>query len=91
MPVLVLPQELTHRQAPACLRKLLQGLKVHKEPGVVVDAQALSVFDTSALAVLLECRREALSDRKTFAVQGLPAALTSMARLYGVADLLPAA
>ncbi|RZJ61100.1 MAG: STAS domain-containing protein, partial [Acidovorax sp.] len=70
--MLVLPAELTHRQATACLRMLLQGLKVHREPGVVVDANALTVFDTSALAVLLECRREALAMRKTFSVQGLP-------------------
>ena len=86
--MLVLPAELTHRQATACLHMLLQGLKAHREPGVVVDAKALTVFDTSALAVLLECRREALTRRKTFAVQGLPAALRSMAGLYGVGLLL---
>jgi len=40
--------------------------------------------------VLLECRREALSERKAFAVKGLPAALAGMAALYGVAELLPA-
>ena len=86
--MLVLPTELTHRQATACLQMLLQGLNAHREPGVVVDASAMSVFDTSALAVLLECRREALSRSKTFAVQGLPAALRSMAGLYGVGLLL---
>lgn len=91
MSMLVLPPELTHRQATACLRMLMQGLRVHRQSAVVVDAHALAVFDTSALAVLLECRREALSERKTFAVQGLPPALASMAGLYGVADLLPAA
>ena len=85
--MLVLPAELTHRQATACLHMLLQGLKVHREPGVVVDASALAVFDSSALAVLLECRREALVLRKTFAVRGLPTALRSLAGLYGV-DLL---
>ena len=89
--MLVLPPELTHRQASACLRMLMQGLRVHRDSAVVVDARALAVFDTSALAVLLECRREALSVRKTFAVQGLPPALMGMAGLYGVADLLPTA
>ena len=58
--MLVLPPELTHRQATACLQMLLQGLRVHRESGVVVDASAMTVFDSSALAVLLECRREAL-------------------------------
>ena len=86
--MLVLPAELTHRQATACLHMLLQGLKVHREPGVVVDASALTAFDSSALAVLLECRREALTLRKTFAVQGLPTALRGMAGLYGVGTVL---
>lgn len=86
--MLVLPHELTHRQATACLQMLLQGLRVHREKGVVVDASAMAVFDSSALAVLLECRREALSVGKTFAVQGLPPALRGMAGLYGVGTLL---
>ncbi|MFY3386406.1 STAS domain-containing protein [Paracidovorax sp. MALMAid1276] len=86
--MLVLPAELTHREAAVCLAMLLQGLKVHGESELVVDARALAVFDTSALAVLLECRREALSEGKTFAVQGLPAALHGMAGLYGVESLL---
>ena len=86
--MLVLPPELTHRQATACLQMLLHGLRVHRESGVVVDASAMTVFDSSALAVLLECRREALSVGKTFAVQGLPTALRGMAGLYGVGTLL---
>jgi len=86
--MLVLPAELTHRQATACLHMLLQGLGAHRAPGVVVDAHALAVFDTSALAVLLECRRAAIDAGKTFAVQGLPAALRSLAGLYGVGTLL---
>jgi len=90
--MLVLPAELTHRQATASLRMLLQGLQVHRDARLVVDASALAVFDSSALAVLLECRREALALGKTFAVQGLPAPLRSLAGLYGVGTLLaPAA
>ena len=89
--MLVLPSELTHNQASACLRMLVQGLKVLKGPEVVVDASALTVFDSSALAVLLECRREVLSDRKAFVVKGLPAALVGMAGLYGVDGLLQVA
>ena len=88
--MLVLPHELTHRQATACLQMLLQGLRVHRETGVVVDASAMAVFDSSALAVLLECRREALALGKTFTVYQLPARLRGLAALYGVADLLPA-
>ncbi|MFN7857478.1 MAG: lipid asymmetry maintenance protein MlaB [Acidovorax sp.] len=88
--MLVLPCELTHRQATACLAKLLQGLKALREAEVVVDATGLTAFDSSALAVLLACRREALARGKSFSVLGLPAALRGMAGLYGVGTLLTA-
>ena len=89
--MLILPPELTHRQASACLRLLLQGLQALQGPRLVVDAGPLAVFDSSALAVLLECLREALNRGKDFAVKGLPAGLASMADLYGVDGLLPVA
>ena len=87
---LVLPAELTHGQASDALRMLLQALKAQREPQVVVDAGALTTFDTSALAVLLECRRTALFDGRGFMVKALPPALASLAGLYGVQELLPA-
>jgi len=86
--MLVLPSELTHQQASASLRMLLQALKTHRDPQLVVDAGALSAFDSSALAVLLECRRAALSEGKQFSVKALPAALSTLAGLYGVQELL---
>jgi len=88
--MLVLPPELTHQQASASLRMLLQGLKANRDPQLVVDAGALTAFDSSALAVLLECRRAALSEGKTFSVKALPASLATLAGLYGVQELLPA-
>ncbi len=84
-----LPTELTHRQATACLRQLLRSMRaVSAGSALVVDAAPLQVFDTSALAVLLEFRREALAAGRGFAVQGLPQALQGMAGLYGVDGLL---
>ena len=88
--MLVLPAELTHAQATASLRMLLQGLR-SQSGAVVVDATALTRFDSSALAVLLECRREGFSLGRSFAVRGLPQRLADLAGLYGVAELLPAA
>jgi phospholipid transport system transporter-binding protein len=87
--VLVLPAELTHAQAPACCRMLAQAMR--SEPGreAVADASALRRFDSSALAVLLECRREALASGKSFAVHQMQPRLRALATLYGVADLLP--
>ena len=89
--MLVLPAEITHDQAGACSRMLAQALRSQPEPTVVADAGSLCRFDSSALAVLLECRREALALGKSFSVGRMPARLRDLATLYGVAQLLPAA
>jgi phospholipid transport system transporter-binding protein len=89
--VFVLPSELTHSQARACLQMLVQRLRQHRKPEVVVDASALQHFDSSALAVLLEFRRECLAMGQRFSIQGLVPKLASLATLYGIAELLPAA
>ena len=88
--MLVLPAELTHEQAPACCRMLAQALRSDPSTQAVADASELRRFDSSALAVLLECRREALALGKTFAVSHLNPRLRALATLYGVAELLPA-
>jgi phospholipid transport system transporter-binding protein len=87
--VLVLPAELTHAEATACCRMLAQALRSDPGRQAVADASALRHFDSSALAVLLDCRREALALGKTFAVRQLHPRLRSLATLYGVAELLP--
>ena len=89
--MLVLPAELTHEHAAACCRMLESGLRNDPAGSVVADASPLQRFDSSALSVLLACRREALVLGKTFSVKGLPPRLRTLAGLYGVADLLPAA
>lgn len=57
--------------------------------GLVINASALSVFDSSALAVLLECRRQAMAAGQRFSVSGAPARLLQLATLYGVVELFP--
>ncbi len=87
--MLVLPKELTQSQATACLRMLVQGLRSQSGSDVVVDATGLSRFDSAALAVLLEFRRESLAVGKRFSIRGLPARLGDLATLYGIVELLP--
>lgn len=87
--MLVLPAELTHEQAPACCRMLAQALRSDPSTQAIADASALRHFDSSALAVLLECRREALALGKTFSVSHLHPRLRALATLYGVGELLP--
>ncbi|MBC7602303.1 MAG: STAS domain-containing protein [Ramlibacter sp.] len=89
--MLVLPAEITHEQAGACCRMLTQGLRSQAETAVVADAGSLQHFDSSALAVLLEVRREAAALGKTLSISRMPERLRELATLYGVAQLLPAA
>jgi len=88
--VLTLPAVLTHAVAAEFVPGLKQAVLLQPTE-VVADASALQEFDSSALAVLLECRREALDAGKAFSVRGLPARLRQLAGLYGVAELIPAA
>ena len=89
--MLVLPTDLTRTQASACLQMLVQGLRAEQGATVVVDASALGRFDSAALAVLLEFRREGLAHGKSLAIRAMPQRLNDLAALYGISDLLPSA
>ena len=89
--MLVLPATLTLTQARDTLRMLEPSLRADREPVLTMDAAALQSFDTSAVAVLLECRRLADAWGKGFALAGAPAPLQELIRLYGVESLLPLA
>jgi len=86
--MLLLPATLTADEARDTLRMLSQTLKSEPESGVVIDASALQQFDSSALAVLLECQRQAQTWGRSFSVRQPPAKLAALARLYGVDGLL---
>lgn len=87
--MLKLPAVLTHAVASGFFRTL--GTEVSSQPkDVMVDASALQQFDSSALAVLLECRRQALTAGRAFSVQGAPDRLLQLAGVYGVEALIPA-
>jgi phospholipid transport system transporter-binding protein len=84
-----------HEQAETCvtdLRKALPAALGAAGAGqpVVLDACLLERFDSSALAVVLACRRMALDAGRGMVVQGLPVRLRQLAALYGIAELIPA-
>lgn len=86
--MLPLPSRLTFPDACSVLTQLESTLEP-KQPGTLqIDGSALQVFDSSAIAVLLECRRAAHAAGHGFSVTGLPASLLELAGLYGVAELL---
>jgi phospholipid transport system transporter-binding protein len=55
-----------------------------------VDLGEVGELDSSALALLLAWLREAKRRDRGLVFTNLPQGLTTIARLYGVADLLPA-
>ena len=89
--MLLLPATITLRESRDTLQLLSQALQSEKDAGVEIDASPLTQFDTSALAVLLECHRLARAWGKSFSVKRAPDKLCALARLYGVESLLFAA
>jgi phospholipid transport system transporter-binding protein len=55
---------------------------------LTIDFAAITAVDSSAVALLLEWRREALARGKQLIFVNLPANLLALAELYGVAELI---
>ena len=90
MAVLRLPAVLMHAEATACRAQLVQAMASLQDRVVLLDASDLQQFDSSALAVLLACRREAQALGRSLRVEGLSGPLRELASLYGVLELLQA-
>lgn len=86
--MLPLPSCLTFSDACSVLSQLESTLQGKQAGTLEIDGSSLQVFDSSAIAVLLECRRAALAASHGFRVTGLPGPLVELAGLYGVAELL---
>ncbi len=86
--MLVLPEAITHASAVACLADLSRALAKEAESDVVLDAGGLNRFDSAALAVLLELRRNVVKLGKNLVLKDAPQRLQDLAALYGIAELL---
>ena len=86
--LLTLPPDLRHSNASDCLVKLRAQIRNSHDLEGEIQAGQLTDFDSSALAVLLGCRREAESLSKTLKFKQFPAKLRELALLYGVSELL---
>ena len=86
--LLTLPANLRHSNAAACLAQLQSQIRSSTQQDLEIQAGHLSDFDSSALAVLLGCRREAESLSKSLKFKQFPAKLRELALLYGVSELL---
>jgi len=85
-----LPAILTQAQAQSVADALVTALRANMAQGdqAVVDASALTQFDSSALAVVLACRRAVLAQGGQLQVHGLPERAQALARVYGVTELI---
>ncbi len=90
--VLALTGALSFETLPAVLA---QSAEFEARPDLpdrlTIDFAAITGADSSAVALLLEWRRKALRRNKSLDFVNLPPALISLARLYGVEELILAA
>jgi phospholipid transport system transporter-binding protein len=70
---------------------LREGRAAIGEGARTVDLAGVGELDSSALALLLAWLREAKRQQRELSFTNLPQGLTTIARLYGVAELLPGA
>lgn len=68
-----------------------RGRELARAGDLVVDFSAAGECDSSALALLLDWMRVAGAAGHRVTTRALPPALASLAALYGVSDLIPAA
>lgn len=83
--MLSLPERLTHAQAQPTLQSF--SLAMDALPAgatVVLNGAALRYFDSSALGLLLSCRRHAQKRKLTLHTQDMPPRLRRLAELYGL-------
>lgn len=83
---LVLQGHLTMETVPAWFAAGLQHLGGED---LLVDCSQVESVDSAAVGMLLGWSRAAQRSERMLRVVGLPADLMSLARLYGVAELLP--
>ena len=80
------PTTLTMNEAETVLA---QGLQAIAAGDTHIDLGALQHFDSAAVATLLTWQRAASKLGKTLHVTQRPSGLDSLAKLYGVEQLLP--
>ena len=83
-----LPATATLNEAAALAATLPEAVAAGS--GVLqLDASALTAFDSSTVALLLQAQRLAQAAGRGFEVKGTPPKLQELANLYGVDGLLP--
>ena len=69
-------------------RLLTQGRRAIQTGMQHLDLSGVAHMDSSALSLLLGLRRHAQKHQRSLALHAVPASLQSLAKLYGVSELL---
>ncbi len=67
-----------------------EGLRLFVDPEVTLDLAGVTEVDSAAVSLLFEWRRAALAANRSIRYVNLPDNLTSLAKLYGVTELVAA-
>ena len=87
--MLTLPEAVRLGNAEQVLSSLTKGLQGQPSKAKVqLDASALHDFDSTVLAVVLECKRRAQALGHDMVLKGAPTKLEELARVYGLTALL---
>ncbi len=86
--MIALPPRITQANAPAALAQLLPALHQAEGNRLALNAANLEHFDSSALAVLLECQRQLQKQGKNLHIAQAPARLLELSALYGISGIL---
>ncbi len=81
---IALPKELLFVDTPMWLDSWQKQQKLNWCE--TIDAQDLQKFDSSAIAMLLQCRRDALAAQQPLQLLNVPVRLQNLMQLYGVAS-----
>ena len=83
-----LPDRLTRDNALVCMDQGALALAQTNTAEFLIDGQALTQFDSAALAVLVELRRKAAAAGKKLVLLHVQPRLLELATLYGVSKML---
>ncbi len=87
--VLALEGELSFETLPAVLAESVEyAARADLPERLTIDFSGITAVDSSAVALLLEWRRQALARGKALVFVNLPPNLLALAQLYGVAELI---
>ena len=84
-----LPESIAHDNVEAVLVQAVKMLSsLSPQEVLIIDCKSLQSFDSSALSILLSIQRHATEKAIQIQLQSIPEKLASLAKVYGLAELV---